>query len=144
MKIFAISVLSLLVVLAIAGCNPVGMDKTRVYVTGHIFTDASMNQGAEDIGLATVGCQETYVTMTDSTGLFWLEIQFYPELGEGGGSYGGTSGSVTFGLTAYGDSTYVYYYGGDKEYTFTVFGGDTLTMYHINLEMFEQGKAGGR
>lgn len=140
MKIFAISVLSLLVVLAIAGCNPVGMDKTRVYVTGHIFTDGSMNQGAEDIGLTTVGCQETYVTMTDSTGLFWLEIQFYPELGEG--SYGGTSGSVTFGLTAHGDSTSSYYYGGDKDYTFTVFGGDTLTMYHIDLTMFTPGKAG--
>ncbi len=142
MKIIAISVLSLLVVLAIAGCNPVGMDETRVYVTGHIFTDASMNQGAEEIGLSTIGCQETYVTMTDSTGLFWLEVQFYPELGEG--SYGGTSGSVTFGLKAFSSGTEVYYYGGDEEYTFTVFGGDTLTMYDINLGMFESGKAGGR
>ena len=38
MKIFAISVLSLLVVLAVAGCNPVGMDETRVYITGYIYT----------------------------------------------------------------------------------------------------------
>ena len=54
MKIFAISVLSLLVILAVAGCNPVGMDKTRVYVTGIIYTDTLETTGAPGIG-ATAG-----------------------------------------------------------------------------------------
>ena len=141
MKIFAISVLGLLVVLAVAGCNPLGMDKTRVYVTGLIFTNAQENTPAEGVGVSTTEAQETYVTETDSNGRFWIEIQFYPETAEGGVI--GSTGSVTFGLKAFDLGALVYYYGGDEEYRFTVFGGDTLTMYSINLGMFEA-KSGGR
>ncbi|MEN8208152.1 MAG: hypothetical protein ABFR50_02765 [Candidatus Fermentibacteria bacterium] len=143
MKIFAISVLSLLVILAVAGCNPVGMDKTRVYVTGYIYTDPSETTGAEGIGVATTDTQESYVTETNANGSFWLEVQFYPETGISGTSQGGIPGSVTFGLRAYDESANVYYYGGTEEFTFTVFGGDTLNLYSINLSMFSA-KSGSR
>ncbi|MCD4701542.1 MAG: hypothetical protein K8S24_06765 [Candidatus Aegiribacteria sp.] len=141
MKIFAISVLSLLVVLAVAGCNPVGMDKTRVYITGFIYTDTTENTGAEGIGVATTSenYQETHVTQTNVNGLFWIEIQFYPEMKEGG-----TSGSITFGVKAFDIGDNIYYYGGDEAFEFTVFGGDTLRMYDINLDMFKPAKSGGR
>ena len=143
MRIIAISVVSLLLVLAVAGCNPVGMDKTRVYVTGIIYTDPSETTGAAGIGVATVDTQESYVTETNDNGVFWMEIQFYPETGIGSASQSGTTGSVTFGLRAYDDFSNEYYYGGNEEFTFTVFGGDTLTMYSINLTMF-QDKSGSR
>ncbi len=138
MKIFAISVLSLLVILAVVGCNPVGMDKTRVYVTGIIYTDSLETIRAPGIGVATTQTQETYVTETNANGVFWLEIQFYPETGIGESSPGGTPGSVAFGLRAYDAGSNVYFYGGDEEFTFTVVGGDTLTMYAINLTMFKE------
>ena len=144
MKIFAISVLSLLVILAVAGCNPVGMDKTRVYVTGIIYTDTLETTGAEGIGVATTSTQESYVTETNSSGVFWIEIQFYPETGIAGTSQGGIPGSVTFALRAYDDQANVYYYGGSEEFEFTVFGGDTLSLYPINLEMFKASKSGSR
>jgi len=144
MKIFAISVLSLLVILAVAGCNPVGMDKTRVYVTGIIYTDALETTGAPGIGVTTTGTQETYVTETNSSGVFWIEIQFYPETGIAGTSQGGIPGSVTFGLRAFDAQAQEYYYGGDPDYTFTVFGGDTLNVYAINLTMFAASKSGSR
>ncbi|NOQ21546.1 MAG: hypothetical protein GQ565_02690 [Candidatus Aegiribacteria sp.] len=144
MKIFAISVLGLLVVLAVAGCNPVGMDKTRVYVTGLIYTDSTETIRAEGIGLSTKGTQETYVTETDANGQFWIEIQFYPEVVEGSTVRGGSSGIVIFSLKAFDTFAGEYFYGGDEDYTFTVSGGDTLTMYSINLGMFEAAKSGGR
>ncbi len=144
MKIFAISVLSLLVILAVAGCNPIGMDKTRVYVTGIIYTDTLETTGAPGVGIATTETQETYVTVTNAEGVFWLEIQFYPESGISGSSQSGITGSVTFGLRAYDDDASVYYYGGNEEFVFTVFGGDTLTMYPINLGMFKTAKSGSR
>ena len=144
MKIFAISVLSLLVILAVAGCNPVGMDKTRVYVTGIIYTDTLETTGAPGIGLATTQTQETYVTETDANGVFWIEIQFYPESGISGTSQSGITGSVTFGLRAFDAHSHEYYYGGDPEYTFTVFGGDTLNLYAINMSMFAPSKSGSR
>ena len=139
MKIFAISVLGLLVVLAVAGCNPVGMEKTRVYVTGTIYTDATETTGAEGVGVSTTATQESYVTMTNAHGVFWMEIQFYPEFVVGDG----IPGSVTFGVRAFRENGSKYFYGGNEEFTFTVFGGDTLTLYSINLNMFLD-KSGGR
>jgi hypothetical protein len=135
MKIFAISVLGLLLVLAVAGCNPVGMDDTRVYVRGLIFSDSTHTAFAENIGVMTVGTQESYVTSTGANGRFWIEMQMYPDTG-------GVSGAVVFGMKAF-HGTDEYIYGGSTG-TFTVFGGDTLTMYDIDLDMFEAAtKSGG-
>ena len=144
MKIFAISVLSLLVLLAVAGCNPVGMDKTRVYITGTIYTDSLETTGALGIGVETTETLESYIVETNINGVFLIEIQFYPEAGISGSSQSGIPGSVTFGLRAYDVSSNVYYYGGMQGHTFTASGGETLTMYDINLDMFETSKFGSR
>jgi hypothetical protein len=137
MRSFIVSAVVLLVVLA-AGCNPVGMDDTRCWVRGRIYTDASRTTGAEDVGVFTIGTQESYVTMTNENGDFFIEIQLYPVQEEG---FTGTTGTITFGLKATFEAM-EYTYGAEDEFFFTVFGGDTLTMYDIDLSEFKpiQGK----
>ncbi|OPL19357.1 MAG: hypothetical protein AVO35_11475 [Candidatus Aegiribacteria sp. MLS_C] len=128
---------AVMLVLIAAGCNPVGMDDTRCYVLGRIFEDASHTTGAEDVGVFTMGTQESYTTMTNENGDFFIEIQLYPEVGT---EQGGTSGSVTFGLQATytgGPGTIQYIYGNEDEFEFTLFGGDTLNVYDIDLTMFK-------
>ena len=135
MKYCLVSVLSILVILVVAGCNPVGMDDTRVYVRGLIFSDSTHTAFAENIGVMTVGTQESYVTSTGANGWFWIEMQMYPDTG-------GVSGAITFSMKAF-HGTDEYIYGGTTG-TFTVFGGDTLTMYDIDLDMFKAAtKSGG-
>ncbi len=129
-----ISASGLLLVIAVAGCNPIGMDDTRIWVTGTIYVDPSFTQPAEDIGIVIEGTQESYVTATDALGMFEIEIQLYSE-GEvdptdGNSTFDATPGSASFRVTAYdGDSEYKY--GGGNQ--FTVFGGDTLSLYTIDL-----------
>lgn len=140
MKIFAISVLGLLVVLAVAGCNPVGMDDTRVYVRGLIFTDATHTAYAEGIGVMTFNTPESHVTTTGPDGRFWIEIQMYPD------TNCSTPGAVKFGVSAFhGICQYNYGGGGgtSSDTTFTVFGGDTLTLYDIDLNMITGAKSDG-
>ena len=84
----------------------------------------------------TIGTQETYVVSTGANGRFWIEMQMYPDTAST------TSGSIVFGIKAFhGQDEYVY---GGETGTFTVFGGDTLTMYDIDLDMFKAAtKSGG-
>lgn len=124
-----------LAAIIVAGCNPVGMDETRCFVRGYVYTDTSRTVPAEGIGIHTIGTQETYSAMTDQNGYYFIEIQMYPETQEDGG-YGGITGAATFGLHAVW-SNLEYFYGGSNEFEFTVFGGDTLTMYTIDLSMFK-------
>lgn len=141
MRIFAISLLGLLVILAVAGCNPVGMDETRVYVRGLIFTDSSHTAFAEGIGIMTFNTPESYVTNTGADGRFWFEIQMYPD------TSCSIPGAVKFGVTAYHGIAQYNYGGGagsNVDSTFTVFGGDTLTLYDIDLNMFVAAKSGSK
>ncbi|MBN2587298.1 MAG: hypothetical protein JXA64_08125 [Candidatus Fermentibacteraceae bacterium] len=124
----------LLAVIA-AGCSPVGMDDTRCFVRGRIYTDNTRTTGMENVGVFTLGTQETYTAMTNANGDFFIEIQLYPEQVTEQGEYGIT-GSVSFGLQATFGLQF-YPYGIDDEFTFTVFGGDTLTMYDIDMTMFK-------
>jgi len=135
MKYCLVSVLTVLVILAMTGCNPVGMDETRVYVRGLIYTDGTHTAFAEDIGLVAIGGSETYVASTGADGRFWLEMQMYAD------TTGIATGNITFSLTAY-HSTNEYVYGGTGG-LFTVAAGDTLTMYDIDLTMFESSGGGG-
>ncbi len=140
MRSFVFSAVALLVVLA-AGCNPVGMDETRCYVMGRIYTDSTRTAGAENVAVFTEGTQETYSTMTNQNGDFFIEIQMYPQIGEGeegsnGGYSSGIPGYAVFSLKAtVGQLKYTY--GIDDEFDLTVFGGDTLTLYDIDLSMFK-------
>lgn len=129
----------LLLAIAVAGCNPVGMDDTRIWVTGTIYVDPSFTQPAEDIGIVIEGTQESYVTVTDALGMFMIEIQLYSEGGadpsDGESRLDATPGSATFIVTAYNGSS-EYKYGGGNQ--FTVFGGDTLSLYTIDLLDFTE------
>ena len=133
MRYYLISVLAVLVTIAVVGCNPVGMEDTKAYVTGLIFTDSSRTAFAENIGIMTLSTPETYITSTGADGRFWIEIQMYPDTASS------SSGSTKFGLKAYNGS-YMYVYGGGTgsagDTTFTVSGGDTLNLYDIDLDMF--------
>lgn len=128
----------LLLAMAVAGCNPVGMEDTRIWVTGTIFVDGSFTQPAEGVGVMTIGTQESYVVVTDASGEFVIEIQLYSEPEEEGSPRGkstndSTPGSASFSVKAfYGDMIYDYAAGE----TFTVFGGDTLSLYTIDLTDF--------
>jgi len=134
MRYYLVSAFALLVLLA-ASCNPVGMDETRVYVRGLIYTDSTRTAFAEGIGVLTLGTPETIVATTKPNGRFWIEIQMYPD------STGMSTGTVTFGVKAVNGSE-EYNYGGEGV-TFTVSGGDTLTMYDIDLDMFKSSSGGG-
>ncbi len=134
MRYFILAV-AIIVILAVAGCNPVGMDGTRVYVRGLIFSDSTHTSFAENIGIMTIGTEETYVVSTNANGRYFIEIQMYAD------SASSITGSVTLGLKAFYQQL-EYQYGGD-EGLFTIFGGDTLTMYNIDLDMFEASSGSG-
>jgi len=134
MRYCLVIVLTVLVILVGAGCNPVGMDNTRVYVRGLIFSDSTHTAYAENVGVITLDTPESYITSTGANGRFWIEIQMYPD------STGSNPGSVKFGLKAF-SGTRVYSYGGTAG-LFTVYGGDTLTVYDIDLDMFSASQGG--
>ena len=132
MKKQIISASGILLAIAVAGCNPVGMEDTRLWVTGTIYVDSTFTQPAEGIGVMTKGTQESYVVETNASGYFEIEIQLYLEVEEEE-QY---SGGVTFGVKAInGDREYEY---GGTGTTFTVFGGDTLSLYAIDLTDFTE------
>lgn len=142
MKKWIIFAIAITLLLAVIGCNPIGMEDTRLYVTGFIFIDSICTIPAEGIGVITTGTQESYVVVTDAQGEFWIEIQLYGEEEESGTKSGNTStpGSATFGVKAInGDEEYIY---GGENGTFTVFGGDTLSLYSVDLGSFAKPDGG--
>lgn len=134
MRRYIFPAVALLAILA-AGCNPVGMDETRCFVRGRIFEDIGHTIGAEDITVMITDTEESYITTTNANGGFFIEIQMYPEQGEEGGVSGGLAGEVTFGVKAI-YNTLEYDYVGTSGTTFIVTGGDTLTLYDVDLLMF--------
>jgi len=125
--------------LAVAGCNPFGTDEMKVYLNGIIYTDSTFSLPAEGIAVLVTGASETYLDMTDAGGVFNIEVVLYDGASGGGGhkgTDGTTSGTVSIGIKAIDGDSY-YYYGGSGV-TFTVTAGDTLTMYPIDLTMFEK------
>ncbi len=134
MRIQIISAGLLLAIVA-AGCNPVGTENTKVWVTGTIYVDSTFTEPAECIGVMTEVTPETYVASTDAQGEFLIEIQLFHD------SEAEYTGSVTFGIKAI-DGLSEHEYGGDDA-TFTVFGGDTLTLYIIDLGDFKTSGSGG-
>ena len=145
MKIYLTSMLILVVSLAVVGCNPVEMDETRAYVRGVIYTDSTHTAYAQDVTVMAVTTNESSFYNTGANGRFFLEVQIYPE-GEGGssarvGSKGDFSGVAEFSLTAYYGNTKFEYGGSGNQ--FAVAGGDTLTLWDIDLDMFEGSSGGG-
>lgn len=135
MRRYIFPAVALLAILA-AGCNPVGMDETRCFVRGKIFEDIDHTIGAEGVTVMITETEESYITTTNANGDFFFEIQMYPEA-PGGGNPGGLTGAVTFGVRAIYNTMEYDYIGTDPtEQLFTVTGGDTLTLYEVDLLMF--------
>ncbi|MBD3277415.1 MAG: hypothetical protein GF388_03860 [Candidatus Aegiribacteria sp.] len=147
MKIYLISLLALVVSLAVVGCNPVGMDETRAYVQGVIYTDSTHTSYAEDVTVIAVTTNESSFYTTGTDGRFFIEVQIYPEGASGSGSSGTTSskgdfsGVAQFSLTAYYGNTKFEYGGSGNQ--FVVAGGDTLSLWDIDLTMFQESSSGG-
>lgn len=136
MRRYIFPAVALLALLA-AGCNPVGMDETRCFVRGKIYEDTAHTIGAEGITVMITDTEESYITTTNANGGFFIEIQMYPEQGGEGGSSGSLAGEVTFGVKAIYHSLEYDYIGTEPgNQLFTVTGGDTLTLYDVDLLMF--------
>lgn len=133
MKRIALASAALLAIVT-AGCNPFGLDETRVYVNGVIYTDSTFSLPAEGVAVMVTGAVETYLTATDAAGMFTFEIQGYGSSG-GVSPKGADGGIISFSVKAL-NGTAQYTYGGTGG-TFLVAGGDTLNLYPVDLTMFK-------
>jgi len=129
-------------VLLLVGCDPFGSEKTMAYITGTIYTDAEMTIPAEGVGLELVVDPDSsaflsQTVFTNASGVFFMEIQFYPSMpGEGGTGFTLPS-SGRAGLTAhYGETFYVYR---TQEEGFIISAGDTLVVWPISISSFGGG-----
>ncbi len=144
--ILALVVLSALVVLA--GCDPFGSEKTMTYITGSIYTDVEMTVPAEGIVVELIvdadsSAVRSQTVFTNASGVFFMEIQFYPFLPDAESGAGYTLPSTTeVGLQAHhGGETYEYK---TVEDGFVLSAGDTLTVWPIDLSAFGGGSGEGK
>ncbi|MCK5036871.1 MAG: hypothetical protein KAS73_13335 [Candidatus Sabulitectum sp.] len=144
--ILALAAMSALV--ALVGCDPFGSDQTMTYVTGTIYTDDAMTIPAEGIAVELIVSPDSLVVrpqiaFTNISGVFFMEIQFYPSLPDGDAGTGYTMpATATVGLTAYyGAETYVYK---ELDEGFVLTPGDTLTVWPIDLSAFAERSGGSQ
>lgn len=130
---------SALVVLV--GCDPFGSEATMTYVTGTIYTDPAMTIPAEGIAVELLvpvdsASVRTQTVFTNTSGVFFMEIQFYPSLPdeETGTGYSLPS-NASAGLKAHYGSLFYLYSSADEG--FLLSAGDTLTVWPIDLTSFE-------
>jgi len=138
----ALSVLVLMV-----GCDPFGATETYTYITGTIYTDPALTIPAEGVAVELVispdsSAVHAQTVFTNTAGVFFFEIQFYPSLGNEESGTGYTMpNSTTVGLTAhYGATSYVYK---DVDDGFVITPADTLTVWGVDLTSFTGGSGGG-
>ncbi len=136
--ILALVVLSVLVLLV--GCDPFGSEKTMTYLTGTIYVDSTMTVPAEGITVELVvdpdsSAVRSQTVFTNSSGVFFMDIQFYPFLPDEESGTGYTlPTTTTVGLNAYyGGNVYVYKTVDDG---FVLSAGDTLVVWPIALTAF--------
>ena len=142
--ILALVVISALVFLA--GCDPFGSTATMAYITGTIYTDTAMTVPAEGIAVEVLvspdsSAVRTQTVFTNASGVFFIEAQFYPSLpdAESGTGYSMPSTAMV-GLRAhYNSKAYTY---GDIDNGFLLSAGDTLTMWPIDMSVFESSGGG--
>ena len=138
LALVALSAFALLV-----GCDPFGSEKTMTYITGTIYTDAAMTIPAEGIAVELVvdpdsSAVRSQTVFTNPSGVFFMEIQFYPFLPDEETGTGYTLPSTAkVGLNAYyGGDVYIYKAVDDG---FVVAAGDTLEVWNIDLTVFGSG-----
>jgi len=146
MKNTILALVALSALVALVGCDPFGSDQTLTYVTGTIYTDTAMTIPAEGIAVDLVVSPDSLtvkpqIAFTNVSGVFFMEIQFYPSLPDGEAGTGYTMpNAATVGLTAYfGADTYVYK---EVDEGFVLTPGDTLTVWPIDLPAFSGGSGG--
>lgn len=142
--ILALVALSALVVLV--GCDPFGSEKTMTYITGTIYSDSACTIPAEGVGVELLVDEDstsvrTQIAFTDISGVFFMEIQFYPFLpdDESGTGYS-MSSTVVVGLVAHNGMTSYWYKAVEQGYLLSA--GDTLTVQTITLDSFLKGSGG--
>ena len=139
--LLALAALSALVLLV--GCDPFGSEKTMAYITGTIYSDTLMTVPAEGVGVELIANPDSttffsQTAFTNSSGVFFMEIQFFPSIpdGETGTGYVLPSQGVC-GLEAhYGSTSYIY---AEVEDGFLISAGDTLTVWPVSLTSFIEG-----
>lgn len=133
---------SIVLALAVAGCDLFGKEDTRVYVWGMIYEDTSLTTPAQGVTVYLRGDSSTvYSTseQTDGDGRFLIEAQVYPTTGEGAGGVGYSMNEFAhFGLDAAWNGTH-YIYADLEENPFTLGIGDTLRVEDISLQSFAGG-----
>lgn len=142
--ILALVAFSMLVITV--GCDPFGSSETMIYVTGKIYVDAAMTTPAEGVGVELLVDPDSSAVysqnvFTNSSGVFFMEVQMYPSLpnGESGTGYSMPS-SVKVGLKAHYNDTF-YEYNSYAE-GWIVSAGDTLTVWDVSITEFEDPSGG--
>jgi len=146
MKKTILALVAMSALVALVGCDPFGSDQTMTYLTGTIYTDAAMTIPAEGIAVELIvspdsSAVRSQIVYTNISGVFFMEIQFYPSLPdeEAGTGYSMPS-TENVGLTAYyGSGSYVYK---ELDPGFVVAPGDTLRVWPIDLTLFGEGSGG--
>ena len=142
--ILALIALSALVL--IVGCDPFGSDETRAYIQGTIYVDAGMTVPAEGVTVELLVDPDSsafisQTVVTNASGNFFMEAQFYPLLPDDETGTGYTMPATgKAGLAAYfGASSYIYraVSGG-----FVLVPGDTLHVWDVSLTDFSGGGGG--
>jgi hypothetical protein len=115
------------------------------YITGTIYTDAAMTIPAEGVGVELVADPDSssflsQTVFTNTAGVFFMEVQFYPSLPDeetGTGYVLPSNGKC--GLSAHYDgSTYVYR---PVDEGFIISAGDTLVVWPISVASFSGGNS---
>jgi len=143
MKRTILALIALSGLLLLIGCDPFGSSKTMCYITGTIYSDSAMTIPAEGISVELLVDPDSsafvsQTVLTNTSGVFFMEVQFYPSLPseESGTGYSMPS-SEKAGLVAhYGSSFYIYKTLQDG---FIVSPGDTLLVWPISLFSFGGG-----
>jgi len=134
---------ALIALVFLVGCDPFGSDATMGYITGTIYVDAAMTIPAEGVGVELIANPDSssffsQTVFTNTAGVFFMEIQFFPSIPdeESGTGYVLPS-SIKCGLAAhYGQNSYVYR---PVEDGFILEAGDTLTVWPVALADFGGG-----
>lgn len=139
MKRIAVLVLASLLTLA-AGCDLFGTDEAKGYVTGNIYSDLGFtipNEGVTVVVESDSLGSRTVTGLTDSDGVFMIEVVFYAEIVE---NESGTTSYVlpdnlNIGVKAIGVDTVIVYADLQTD-PLVLSAGDTLYLWPICIPEF--------
>lgn len=148
MKKTILVLIALSAFVVLVGCDPFGSTETMTYMTGTIYTDEAMTIPAEGIAVELLvdpdsSAARTQVVFTNTSGVFFMDIQFYPDLPDEETGTGYTlPASARVGLIAHYNSNIYIYKGIEGDDGFILIPGDTLTVWPIDLSVFGAGSGG--